>query len=217
MTHYSQPESEFLYAETYPDMVEFHKPWDCCVRVGQGRGGISSDGKPLLSEGFGLCAALIIKNVQTSESSLFHIDEWNLSERQTPVVEQMIHNYIGGLSLSDEERERLLCLASGASRYWNLKNFSNKPYTMLETTDFRNRMRELYVDGTIKVCFVRGGVSRDIDSIVMRELLNNFGITNSTNILVDTSNVHWGVLYKPQESTIFVDARKDKKLLTFSF
>jgi len=85
----------------------------------------------LISEGFGFCCALIIKNGNTLESSLFHIDGIGLDdEKQTPLVERMIHNYINSFSLSVEEQKRLLYLASGASRYWNPKNFCDKSYTI---------------------------------------------------------------------------------------
>jgi len=88
---------------------------------------------------------------------------------------------------------------------------------MLERTNFMNRMTELNAGGVIKACFIRGSVSRDVESRVMEELLNHFGITAPTTILVDTGSVHWGILYKPEESAIFVDVRKDNKLLKFTF
>lgn|SRR3989338_7347545 len=217
MTVYFPSISETLYSGDYPDMIEFRKPWESCIQVGQGRGNISSDGKSLQSEGFGKCCALILKNAKTSESALFHIDDINLNEKQTPIVEQVMQNYIESLHLSDEEKRRLLALASGASRFWNVTGFTQKPYSGIERDVFISKMRELNSDSTMRACFVMGDVSRDIEHRVMGELLNNFGIHTSTNILVQTGAVHWGILYKPAESVIIVDSRKYKKSLNFSF
>jgi hypothetical protein len=61
------------YAGQYPDIPEFQKPWEHCVRVGQGYGEISTS-RPLISEGFGYCSALIIINLKTDASLLLHLD-----------------------------------------------------------------------------------------------------------------------------------------------
>src|SRR3989339_926001 len=87
------------YSSQYPNGVEFGIPPGGYIYVGQSQGGISPDGQPLQSEGFAQCSALILKNSQTLESALFHIDDINLNYKQTPIVDQLVRNYIAGLDL----------------------------------------------------------------------------------------------------------------------
>lgn len=78
---YSLPLEEHSYTDQYPPDLRFEKPWEGCIQVGQGEGKLSNDGKPLQSEGFSLCSALIIQNIDTQEAALFHIDDIDLHHR----------------------------------------------------------------------------------------------------------------------------------------
>lgn len=43
----NEPLEEHTYSGQYPNMVEFEKPWESCIRVAQGLGKISLDGQAL--------------------------------------------------------------------------------------------------------------------------------------------------------------------------
>lgn len=73
-----KPQRQVSYTGQYPDMIEFAKPWECCIQVGQGSGKLSLDRKPLQSEGFSKCSGLILKNGANLESALFHVDDFDL-------------------------------------------------------------------------------------------------------------------------------------------
>lgn len=205
------------YSSQYPNWVEFGLPQGGYVDVGQAQGGISPDGKPLQSDGFAQCSALILKNSQTLESALFHIDDINLNYKQTSIVGQLVINYVAGLDLDPTEKETLPPLISVAARFWNLKTFTDRPYEEKERQAFKARMTELNHEGTIKACFIGGDASRDVKSRVMGELLSYFGIDTAEEIIVKTGQYHWGMAYKPQESTVLVDAKKQKTVLSYLF
>ncbi len=80
---------EFSYTGEHPDMIEFKKPWEVCIQVGQGDGKISLDGKPIESEGFSKCCALILQNKTSPESALFHIDDVDLNGAQELVLQKL--------------------------------------------------------------------------------------------------------------------------------
>ena len=63
---YTECTSRTPYTGQYPNMIEFSKPWTSCIQVGQRYGAISNT-KPLQSEGFSQCTALILKNNQSLE------------------------------------------------------------------------------------------------------------------------------------------------------
>jgi len=205
------------YSSQYPNGVEFGIPPGGYIYVGQSQGGISPDGQPLQSEGFAQCSALILKNSQTLESALFHIDDINLNYKQTPIVDQLVRNYIAGLDLDQTEKETLPNLISAAARFWNLKTFTDRPYGEKERQAFKARMAELNHEGALKACFILGDTSRDVKGRVMGELLSYFGIDAVEEIIVKTGQYHWGIAYKPQESTVLVNAEKQKKVLSYLF
>jgi hypothetical protein len=120
---YSLPLEEYSYIGRYPPDLRFEKPWEVCIQVGQGSGKRSNDGKPLQSEGFSKCTALIIQNADTQEAELFHIDDIDLSHTQSELLYKLSDgNYIGRFvrgSLSREVSERI-----GQSNYFK-KPFSD--------------------------------------------------------------------------------------------
>lgn len=75
-------------------MIEFQKPWEGCIQVGQGLGKLSLDGKPLQSDGFSKCSGLVLRNGNTQESALFHVDDFDLGIWQTPVIREFITNSV---------------------------------------------------------------------------------------------------------------------------
>ncbi|MBS3094288.1 hypothetical protein J4474_01350 [Candidatus Pacearchaeota archaeon] len=218
MSHNFTPhKAEFSYRTQYPNWADFGIPSGSSIYVNQGRGNISSDGKPLRSDGFGQCSALILKNTQTLESALFHLDNIDVEDKQTPIVEQLMHNYIKSFNLSKKKRERLLELASAASRYWCSGFRNERFYSGRERNFLKTRMAELNEDKKIKACFVNGNRSYDRKKRIVGDFLIYFGLNNPKNIFVDTGDYHWDIAYKPDESTILVNSRKQKKVLSFDF
>jgi hypothetical protein len=209
--------SEAQYSGQYPDMPEFETPWTCTLQAGQGQGRISADGTPLQSEGLGHCSILLLKNFSTLETALFHSDDWNLNYHQTPLVAQLVHNYIKSQHLPASETDRLIELSAAATRYWNIMDLRDKHYSQEERDYLRARMAELNRDRCLKACFVYGDVSRQVKAIVERELLEGLGIMDSEEILVNTGEVHWAIVYKPKESLVLVDARLRDTMLGFNF
>ena len=214
---YTRPIAEVSYSSQDANWVEFGIP-KCCVYVGQAQGGISTDGKPLVSDGFAKCESLVAKNNQTLETALFHIQEWNLSHEQTPFVGQLVKNYIASLDLDKTEKYVLPALVAAASRYWSRKGFTDtREYRESEREAFKARMAELNRDRILKACFIRGNISLDRKNIIIGELLSYLGINDADEILVNTGQIHWGMAYKPKESVVLVDVKKQKKVLSFSF
>lgn len=214
---HTTPNTSVSYRTQYPDWSEFGLSPNGHIYVAQGTGGISSDGKPIHSDGFAQCSGLIIKNVQTLESALSHIDDIGLKFEQTAVVGTLVRNYVASLKLSDEEQAELSELVTAATRYWNPMSFGDRDYNSEERQHLKDRMTKLNQDGLIKACFVRGDVSRDVKHRVIESLFDYLGINNVDEILVKTGQMHWDLAFKPEEATILVNARKQKKVLSYSF
>lgn len=204
--NYSHYISEVSYTGQYPDMPEFKTPWINCIQVSQGRGRISRD-KTLQSEGFGKCAGLIVRNRSTLESALFHLDDIDLTYMQTPSIKQLMNNYIK--SLAPLDMDVLIPAMRDITGY-------NYPGSM-KREDFQSRMEELNSDNTIQARFVRGDVSRDLRNRITDSLLGYLGIKVLDDITVNTGQIHWAMIYKPKESIIMIDARKQDKVLTYEF
>lgn len=212
MSVYTPYESETSYKEQYPDMVEFEKPWETSVQVSQGHGKISKDSKPLQSEGFGQCFGLILRNQSNLESALFHIDDIDLTYKQTPIVNELMRNYVVGLNIDPTEKEILLTIIDDITEYKCPEN-----YGRMKREAFQSRMEELNSNRIIQARFVRGDCSRDMKSRVVRSLLGYLGIAVVDDLTVNTGEYHWAIVYKPNESRIYIDARNQKKLLRFTF
>jgi len=207
---YTPAFEEVSYANQYPDLIEFEKPWEKpCIQVGQGFGKISSEGYPLQSEGFTKCSALILRNKSTLESALFHIDEWNLNERQTPIVNQFMINYLNQCNIDSSEKEILFSTLESITRYEYPK--------LMKREEFKSLMEKLNSNGIIQACFVYGENSRETGVSISESLLNYLGIQRLDDIKVETGNYSWATVYYPKESKILIDRRKDKKVLSYSF
>ena len=204
-----KPQRHVSYTGQYPDMIEFQKPWESCIQVGQGSGKLSSDRKPLQSEGFSKCSGLILKNEETLESGLFHIDDLGLGERQTPVVREFIINYINSLDIDQKEKDSLLSAASDIAKY-------NYPKAM-RREQFQKRMEELNSNGVLKAQYIAGSDSRKIKDRIVGSLLGYLGVRVADDILVDTGDSHWALVYKPNEAQVLVDARSQNKVFIYSF
>lgn len=157
------PVSEKKYSGQYPDMIEFEKPWESTIQVGQGRSYISTNGKPLQSEGFSKCPALVVKNRLTYETALFHIDDIDLSPQQEKTLAQ------------------------------------------------------ISAEGGLVATFIRGTGSRDLKSRVFDADLKPLGVSTTDDIVVETGRQHWGIVVKPEQREIYVDARSKKKVITFRY
>ncbi len=204
-----KPQIQFSYRGQYPGMPEFEKPWEFCIQVGQGRGKLSLDKKPLQSEGFSKCSGLVLKNETSGASALFHIDDFDLRGEQTPVIQDFIANYIESLDMNPEKKSSLLLAARDVAKYMY-------PKTMRREV-FQQRMEELNRDGVLKAQYVAGSDSRNIKDRIMRSLLSYLGIKAVNDIVVDTGEHHWALVYKPKEAQVLVDVRRDKKVLVYDF
>lgn len=209
---YTPHESETSYTGQYPNMSEFEKPWEGCIQVGQGNGKISLDEKPLESEGFSNCVGLILRNKNSLEGALFHIDDIDLScdyyHHQTEVVEHLVKNYLKEKGLSN--RERLFSALHDVCGYWYPK--------AMKREKFQEIMEELNKDKIIQARFVGGNSSRTwIKSRIKDSLFGFLGIPIKNDILVDTGIYPWDLLYKPNEEGIYVNSIKQKKVLAFKF
>jgi hypothetical protein len=212
MTTYTIPKSEVSYNDYYPKIIEFEKPWETSIRVGQGKGCISKMGIPFQSEGFSKCFGLILRNRSNLESALFHVDDIDLNHNQTPIIEELMKNYITHLNIDYTEKNKLLGAITDITHY----NYSHN-YEKITRKDFQLRMEQLNSDRTIQACFVRGDESRDIKSRIVGSLLGHLGINVVDDLIINTGKQHWAMVYKPNKSEIYVDAKNQKKVLTFMF
>jgi hypothetical protein len=216
-SQYTPHIAEVSYTTQYPDWATFGIPSGSYLYVAQAQGGITTSGKPLQSEGFGQCSALILKNRETLESALFHIDDINLNYKQTPIVDTMMQNFVSSLKLDQDEKNKLSVLVSAATRFWNPMSFTDRNYSMSERESLKTRMIELNQDATIMACYVTGDISRDLSFRINEELFRNLGIVINDHIKVKTDQLHWGLTYDPQNSTLLIDARKQNKVLSYRF
>lgn len=90
-------------------------------------------------------------------------------------------------------------------------------YGRMRREQFQVRMEELNREGIIRARFVRGDLSRDVKSRVVGSLLVFLGIKVVDDLVVDTGAYHWSMVYQPRESLILIDARKQKKVLSYTF
>ncbi len=210
MIPYTKPEAEFDYQEQYPDTLLSTQisSWDRRRYVNQSCGRISSDKAPLYSEGFSRCSALLLKDTTTLESALFHIDDWQLSDRAEVTFEQFMRHSISARTQDQREAEKL------AERAKAVIYHQAQPSTR---TRFREEIGALNRERTIKAQFVFGSQSRIVRDIVKRELLDYFAIGPEEDIFVDSGRQRWSVFYNPENSSLYVDARSQKKVLKFSF
>lgn len=209
MTEYTPHISEVPYTAQYPDMPEFEKPWEGCIQVGQGQGALSSDKKPLQSEGFAKCAGLILRNESTLEAALFHIDDFGLNGKQTKVVESFMRDYFVSLGLDPQKEEGLYSALSDICKYYAPR---------MGREEFQRRMEELNKEGIIKACFVGGTISvLFVRHNITRDLFGFLGIKILDDIKADTAEAHWALVYKPEENVIYFDSRSQSKVLSFNF
>lgn len=204
--------TEVSYRKQYPDMIEFARPWECCIQVGQGCGKISKDGQTLQSEGFSFCSGLILKDKKTLESALFHIDEWDLPDRSCPTLEEFMVDYISRLDIGDKETNQLIDVSRYIAFYRCPSN-----YGRMKREEFQEIMEKLNETGDLTGQFIFGTVSRHTKNRIVDNMLKYFGVKVQDDILVKTGQVHWDVVYKPKESTIFVNNGIYNKVLSYNF
>ena len=167
------------------------------------------DKKPLQSEGFSKCSALILKNEDTLQSALFHIDDIGLKYQQRTVLEEFMINYIDKLAIDQQVKSFLLSTASDIANYLSPKAMKRK--------DFQIRMEELNSNGVLKAQYIVGSESRNLKDRIVGELLGYLGLIVEDDILVNTGGSHWSLVYKPNEAQVFVDARSQNKVFIYNF
>ncbi len=215
-TKYTKPESETSYPGQHPKILEFDRLKDY-IRVGQGYGEISWNEKPLESEGFARCFGIILKNNGNLESALFHVDDIDLRNdsyhHQTRVVEELMRNHIYRSIISNKEKNELFETIQYICEY---KCPSN--YGKMEREEFQERMEELNKNKIIQARFIGGDISRiHCKSRIKGSLFNLLGIHVKRDLLIDTGDIHWDILYKPSEKNIYINSRKQSKVLKFKF
>lgn len=205
--------SETSYTGQYPPILEFDRLKEY-IKVGQGDGKISLNGRPLESEGFGQCFGVILRNRDNLESALFHVSDLDLNTvKQTILVEELMKNHIHHSVISDKEREELLETLPYICKYNCPSN-----YGKMTRKEFQRRMEKLNKNKIIQARFIGGDSSRiHCRSRIEDSLFNYLGIQVKDDILVDTGGIHWDLLYKPNEEDIYVNSRKQDKVLTFKF
>lgn len=206
---YTPALQEVSYTEQYPDMMEFTNPWENCEQVGQGGAKVSLEGKPLQSDGFGRCFGLILRNQSNLESALFHVDDTDLTHEQTPAVDKLMRSYVSSLEFDGSEKEVLLAVITDITKY--------EYPTAMKREQFQSRMEELNAGGIIQARFVIGDASRDVRGRIVGSLLGYLGVKVVDNLRVNTGEYHWGMVYKPKEAVVLVNARKQKKVLSYTF
>ena len=212
MVEYTPYESEVIYSGQYPDMIEFTNLCETSIQVEQGQGKISKYGEPLQSRGFSKCFGLIIRNQLNLESALFHVDDIDLTHTHTPVVGELLRKYVDSLNIDSFERKSLFDAMDEIIHY-GLPEFDGG----MKRKEFQSRMEELNENGIIQARIIRGDNSHDVKNRIVGSLLGYLGIPVVEDLIVNTGRKHWAVVYKPNESKIYIDVRDQKKLLKFNF
>jgi hypothetical protein len=212
MKAYTSPESEIPYTGIYPNMDEFRRPFETGIEVGEGKGGISKDGKPLISQGFGECSALILRNHSNLESALFHNNHHRLNREQIPVIEELMKDFLYSLNISSVERDELVTCMEDIVHYADPKN-----HGVMSRQDFQVRMEELNNEGSIQARHVYGDNSIKKKNTTIGRLLCFLGVDVMDDLIVNPGEASFGVAYRPNESRIYVDLPEQKKALKFHF
>lgn len=214
MEQYSLHESEVSYTGQYPDMPEFEKPWKGCIQVSQGGGGASSIGKPLQSEGFSKCVAMILKNTKTLESALFHIEDIDMNHKQTRIVDEMMRNFLYSLAMPGSEKDNLLSTLDYISKYDCPQNHGGK----MSRQEFQAQMEQLNKEGIMQARFISGTNGRScVRNRVEDSLFGFLGVHVKDDIIVGTGNYHWSIVHFPIDNRILIDARNQNKVLSYCF
>ncbi len=212
MTKYTKSESEFSYTGQYPGLTEFKKPWEEGIEVVQGKGALSTNETPLQSGGFSKCSAMLLKNERNKNSALFHIEDIDLNRTQLKIVGEFIKDYVSSLKIDPKEKDALFAAFDHVCNYEDPSR-----YGAMEREDIQKRMEKLNRAGAVKACFVEGTRGRRLKDRIFKSVLNYLGVRVEADILVDTGDYHWALVYVPKEKKIYVNAKSQKKVLTFTF
>lgn len=202
---YTTPELEVFYTGYYPDMIEFYKPRETALSVRQGRGSLSKNGKPLQSEGFGTCLGLLLRNRLTLESVLFHIDDIDLNNLQTGLINELMRDYLISLNIEPVEKKNLLAVMEEVTSYERPGKNGR-----IGRKDFQSRMEELNSREIIQARFIRGDESMNMGKRIVRKLFRFLGVGVLDDLTVRTGWLPWGLVYNPVESNIYFDLRREK-------
>lgn len=136
---YTKPIAEHKYEDQYP--AEFPSWDEENLYVHQNCADITTDGRPLRSDGFSKCSGLVLRNRQNLDSVLCHMQEWDLNWEQTPVVARLLKRFVEASNIKLTEKDSLQELIDAASRYWNLRHFGDKGYVQAEREKFKETMK----------------------------------------------------------------------------
>jgi len=229
---YTPYESKIHYEKQYPDIQEFKKPLETCIQVDQNHSKNSLDGRPLQSENFSSCIAMILRNKENLESALFHIEDIDIEceylFRQSDATENIMKNHLNRQSLNQNERTRLLSNLRKACQYeypslvsafYGMGEHDSEDDTKkMEVEELQEKMQEFNKNNIIQARFVSGTKgSYWIGEDIKRSLLDLLRIKVKEDIIIDTENGSWSIVYFPKTNKILVDSRSQKKVLTFNF
>jgi hypothetical protein len=197
------------FAGQYPEMLEFQKPWESTVRVSQGFANPSYEGIPLWSDGFSKCVALILRDSSSLDSILFHISTLDMEypEQTVPLREYMLH-FLEKQDMPAEEKNEMKEAIPFICKYWPPENMTREEFT--------EKMALINAD-KIKGCFIYGRYGRgSIRKSIENSMLNYFNIKN-TEIALDSGEQHWGLVYCPTTSRLFIALDNKRELAEYEF
>lgn len=240
---YTKPEA-VLHPGERSEILDGFNSSKSCVDVEMGCGGMSSNGRLLRSAGFKQCNAVILKDVFSGNSALFHVEPsyYTIREEHQEILVQFMYDYLDSLPIEPAEKEVL--------RSFIKKVTSPDQKKPTKISAFERRMKKLNKSGRVKARFVIGreGIEdnfsidragkahriepwgwflcflnlrrrhpsfNDLIPISIRSVLIRLGVRIDEDILVDMER--WAVLYAPKKSKIYVRDAETGKALRFSF
>jgi len=209
--NYTQPISEESFRGKCPPILEFSNPWETsCIQVTQGNGEISKCGRIIQSAGFADCFGILLRNTNNLETALFHVDYTEFNREQRKVVGEFIELYLRKLNISSKEKKKLRFANAEVMRGLYPGNYGN-------LAGFQKRMEELNGNKTIQARFIYGTMSEDIKDRITESFFNFFGIHVKEDLVINSGNHYWSMLYKPKTDEILAYADSKNKLKTFKF
>lgn len=122
-TVYTTPLKTFEYQEPFSYAPEFQRFYDLAVQVGQRSGRVSAE-KPLYSDGFSPCAALVVHNTDNKSGALLHLDDGlsGMTEKQLQAMAEIFSGdstqYVVQLVLGDRSMASELVVGGSFGRYF---------------------------------------------------------------------------------------------------
>lgn len=197
---------EIAYIGRFPSLPEFREPLGHCVVVGEGKAELSTDGKPLFSWAFSECVGLLLRERGSLESALLHVRDLDLEKTQKLTVNEIVADYLATQNFDPQEQLSLI------SQLGNAENLSP---SMREA--FRQRMEYVNRERRLVSQFVLGSLASRNRRDRAEQYLMTRGISCEKDIIVDSGDQSWNLVYYPQTSTIAVDLELKKKVVLYHF